>query len=117
MVPKGVQIVTWLETQTLILNYNLNVLVNVAFKKPTRSSSFWIPLWKGEAPQGRPCLGNNGMIEKEIGDHNCVHTDHWDTLNPWWEVDLGKVYTVTNVTFYGRPGMSEITFFLQVTLV
>jgi hypothetical protein len=119
IVPKGLQIVFWLDIQTLPLNYNLNVLVNVAFNKPTRSSSIWIsdPAWKGAGPEGPPCLGNNGRIEMEMGDMNCVHTDMWDTSDPWWEVDLGKFYTVTNVTFYGRPGMSEITFFLQVILV
>ena len=36
-------------------------------------------------------------------DVNCVHSDLDDT-NPWWQVDLGQNYSVSNITIYRRSG-------------
>ena len=83
----------------------LSCAVNVAYGKTANISSRYSD-YQGES--GPACVAVNGRtstIYRTVSetDVNCVHSDLGDN-NPWWQVDLGQNYSVSNITIYGRGG-------------
>ena len=46
--------------------------------------------------------GRTGNVYIDTGDKNCAHTTN--ASGSWWLVDLGRNYTITDVTIYTRTG-------------
>ena len=68
---------------------------------------------QGKAKQSS--VGSGGVPERGIdGNKNPdwrgagqTHTDGFGTTNPWWEVDLGKEFTVDTVQVWNRQGFEK----------
>ncbi|KAK7102425.1 hypothetical protein V1264_020644 [Littorina saxatilis] len=91
--------------------------VNVAFGKAASVSSLFSDTNGQSAPA---CIAVNGRTSTAYrstseDNTNCIHTglgDH-DAL---WSVDLGRNYTVTNITIYRREGNEKRMAGLSVSL-
>ncbi|XP_070191892.1 uncharacterized protein [Littorina saxatilis] len=75
---------------------------NVAYGKSASISSIYL----GEGVAGPACVAVNGRMDTVFKtqidpETNCAHTAVGD-YNGWWQVDLGRNYTVTNITIYRR---------------
>ena len=75
--------------------------VNVAYGKSASISSQY-------ADAGPACVAVNGRTDtlyypRDHPDVNCAHSD-LDDYSPWWQVDLGQTYIVSNITIYLRKG-------------
>ena len=66
-------------------------LINVALNKPATQSS--MSRWSTPDEAAKAV---NGV---KSGEHS-FHTDY--ELNPWWQVDLGEIYTVASICIYNR---------------
>ncbi|KAK7101550.1 hypothetical protein V1264_019916 [Littorina saxatilis] len=78
-------------------------IVDVAYGKTANMSSTYNG---GDGMSGPGCMAVNGKINTAFrtlnrSNPNCVHTDLRD-FDAWWEVDLGRNHTVTNITIYRR---------------
>ncbi|ROL52948.1 Fucolectin-1 [Anabarilius grahami] len=51
-------------------------------------------------PQGVAQHAVDGNRDSDYGKGSCTHTNV--EFNPWWRVDLGKVYSISNVTITNR---------------
>ncbi|KAK7495474.1 hypothetical protein BaRGS_00013172, partial [Batillaria attramentaria] len=76
---------------------------NVAWGKPANTSSRYN---SDTGYSGPACVANNGRLGTVIvninySEPNCIHTDNNDYM-AWWEVYLGRPYTITGVTIYRR---------------
>ena len=67
--------------------------VNLALGKPTTQSSVY---------QGNPIYTGSHGVDSGKSDSSMFHTN--DDAMPWWEVDLGRVFAIDNVTLYNRVG-------------
>ncbi|XP_070191598.1 uncharacterized protein [Littorina saxatilis] len=80
-------------------------IVDVAYGKAANMSSTYNG---GDGLSGPGCMAVNGKTGTEFrplnkSNPNCVHTgDGFADINDWWQVDLGRNYTVTNITIYRR---------------
>ncbi|KAK7101554.1 hypothetical protein V1264_019919 [Littorina saxatilis] len=85
-------------------------IVDVAYGKAANMSSTYNG---GDGLSGPGCMAVNGKTDTEFrslntSNPNCVHTgDGSADINDWWQVDLGRNYTVTNITIYRRAGGPE----------
>ncbi|KAK7103051.1 hypothetical protein V1264_021181 [Littorina saxatilis] len=83
--------------------------VNVALNKPASMSSYYRKSEASYAVNG--ITGTTFSAPGYTSDStqwNCIHTDAGDT-SPYWEVDLGKDYTVNSVIIYRRGGGNTYT--------
>ena len=55
--------------------------------------------------------GRTSTIYRTVNetDVNCVHSGVGD-INPWWQVDLGQNYSVSNITIYRRESKAAFIF-------
>ena len=56
---------------------------------------------------GVPERGIDGNKNPDWGGAGQTHTDGFGTTNPWWEVDLGKEFTVDTVQVWNRQGFEK----------
>ena len=56
---------------------------------------------------GVPERGIDGNKNPDWGGAGQTHTDGFGTTNPWWEVDLGKEFTVDTVQVWNRQGYEK----------
>ena len=56
---------------------------------------------------GVPERGIDGNKNPDWGGAGQTHTDGFGTTNPWWEVDLGKEFTVDTVQVWNRKGFEK----------
>ncbi len=56
---------------------------------------------------GVPERGIDGNKNPDWGGAGQTHTDGFGTTNPWWEVDLGKEFTVDTVLVWNRQGFEK----------
>ena len=74
---------------------------NVAYGKIATESEAYVS--KGlSTPACAAVNGRTNNIYVETGQKNCAHTTN--ARGSWWLVDLGRKYTVTDVTIYTRAG-------------
>ncbi|XP_025108177.1 uncharacterized protein LOC112572630 [Pomacea canaliculata] len=80
---------------------------NVALGKPAKASSL-LNSTRHKAVSGPACLavdGNRNTVFTPCNRYpngpNCIHTAE-DDREPYWEVDLGEVYSIANITVYWR---------------
>ena len=83
----------------------MSCAVNVAYGKAANISSRYSD---SEGQSGPACVAVNGRTSTSYrtvlqDEANCVYSADGDT-NPWWQVDLGQNYSVSNITIYGRRG-------------
>ena len=78
------------------------IICNVAYRRQTKSSSTYTS-WS--VPSGYSCNAVDGMADQNYFDGSCVHTR--SEYNPWWQVDLGAVYTVLYVNLLVRADYPE----------
>ncbi|XP_076468722.1 uncharacterized protein LOC143299422 [Babylonia areolata] len=57
----------------------------------------------------------NGDTDRDYPD-NGIHTSRSDPNNPWWEVNLGRVYPVHDITVWARPGFEERLYPSTITV-
>ncbi|PVD25283.1 hypothetical protein C0Q70_15783 [Pomacea canaliculata] len=74
--------------------------VNVALNKKYSQSTF------SSFDDRRPENAANDNTDGTFSDNNCIRTSSSDD-NPWWQVDLGQVYPVLNLTIYGRANFES----------
>lgn len=76
------------------------LMENLALNKPALQSSTceWS---RSRDPRLDAAGANNGLVSSEMG----FHTDR--ERNPWWQVDLGRVYLVERVQIYNRRDCAE----------
>ena len=85
----------------------MSCAVNVAYGKTADISSRYSD---SQGRSGLACVAVNGRtstIYKTVNqtDVNCVHSVSND-YEPWWQVDLGQNYSVSNITIYRRKSTS-----------
>src|SRR5215469_2470915 len=69
--------------------------VNVALNRPATQSS--VSIWsRAKAPEGDAAGAVNGRLDGEAG----FHTER--ESSPWWQVDLGEVYGISEVRIFNR---------------
>ena len=74
---------------------------NVAYGKNATQSETYV--FRGHSTSACAAVnGRTGSLYTVIGEKNCVHTA--DAPGGWWLVDLGRKYTITDVTIYNRAG-------------
>ena len=56
---------------------------------------------------GVPERGIDGNKNPDWGGAGQTHTDGFGTTNPWWEVDLGKEFTVDTVQVWNRKDFEK----------
>ena len=56
---------------------------------------------------GVPERGIDGNKNPDWGGAGQTHTDEFGTTNPWWEVDLGKEFTVDTVQVWNRKDFEK----------
>ena len=69
--------------------------VNVALGKPATSSSIRLA-------SDVPGLAVDGNTDGNYSNGSVFHSMAGSEIEPWWEVDLGKNYTITEVRIYNR---------------
>ncbi|KAK7102414.1 hypothetical protein V1264_020634 [Littorina saxatilis] len=95
----------WCGNGGLIFPGSTGRIVNVAFGKAANVSS---PFRDSQGTAAPACIAVNGRTSttyRTINETNtnCIHTDLFD-FDASWSVDLGRNYTVTNITIYRRKG-------------
>ena len=70
---------------------------NVAVFKQTNQSS----VLYNELHAHAPSLATDGNVNQDATLGGCAHTDDGD-FDPWWTVDLGRVYLIGRIVIYGR---------------
>ncbi|XP_070193546.1 receptor-type tyrosine-protein phosphatase mu-like isoform X1 [Littorina saxatilis] len=92
-------------------------IVNVAYGKPANMSS----VFQRDGGSGPACVAVNGRtdtmwVPRNNDNTNCVHTNEFDYA-AFWLVDLGRNYTVTDITVFRRKGdplrMSGMSVFVD----
>jgi hypothetical protein len=71
-------------------------IVNLALGKPCQQSSIYVGTG---IDQGANCAVD-GRIEPDRDPYYMIHTNIEN--NPWWQVDLGKTFALTNIRLYNR---------------
>lgn len=71
--------------------------VNVALNKASIQSSIFSTRTGQEFPAENGVDGNNAT---------CISTKMENA--PWWEVDLGHIFPILNITIYARPFCEQI---------
>ncbi|XP_063443131.1 uncharacterized protein LOC134723449 [Mytilus trossulus] len=81
---------------------NVNGFCNVAYRRQTSQSTTYI-----DQPQtsGHSCNGVDGLEFTDFFTGSCVHT--MTESSPWWQVDLGAVYTVEFINISARNDFPE----------
>ena len=93
-------------TASPTLPYHTLDVTNVAFGRSTVSQS---SIWGSSGP----ALAVDGRVPQRRNSVEwCIHTN--GDANAWWEVDLGRVYPITNVTIVGRTHQTNQGDNLQV---
>ena len=69
--------------------------VNVALRKSTRQSSNYVS-------GGRSSLAVDGNTSGNWRNGSVTHTAGNGTRNPWWMVDLGRVYNINEIKIWNR---------------
>jgi hypothetical protein len=69
----------------------------VAVNKPAQQSSTYT--FNGVAIAARAVDGNT---DGDWGGNSCMCTNTLGTVEPWWAVDLGGTYDVSEVVIYNR---------------
>ncbi|CAG2197234.1 unnamed protein product [Mytilus edulis] len=95
---------------------NVNGFCNVAYRRQASQSTTYI-----DQPQrsGYSCNGVDGLESTDFYTGSCVHT--MIESSPWWQVDLGAVYTVEFINISARtdfPGYFHYKKFsnIQITV-
>ncbi|XP_076469550.1 uncharacterized protein LOC143299914 isoform X3 [Babylonia areolata] len=57
----------------------------------------------------------NGDTDGHYPD-NGIHTSRYDANNPWWEVNLGRVYPLHNITVWARPSFEGRLYPSNITV-
>ena len=87
--------------------FYLSVGTNIAFEKRTKQSS--------QEHSRHSEFAVDGDFSTNVHTANCAHTEFEN--QPWWVVDLGRIYTVTQVVVYGRTDccgkLTVNVFFIQ----
>jgi len=77
-------------------------IVNLAYHKPATQSS----VYRGTGVDQGPQFGVDGILICQPRDpYLLVHTNADNP--PWWQVDLGEVYTLTDLKLYNRVSGSQ----------
>ncbi len=70
-------------------------LTNVALKRPATQSS--TSRWSVDPnPDVDACIANNGDVASNVFFHTSKE------MNPWWQVDLGGMFTIEKVVIFNR---------------
>jgi hypothetical protein len=82
-------------------------VINLALGKPCKQSSIY---YGTGIDQGANCAVD-GKIEPDKDPYYMIHTNIED--NPWWQVDLGKVFSLTSIRLHNRINAGERAKFIQ----
>ncbi|XP_076468976.1 uncharacterized protein LOC143299576 [Babylonia areolata] len=82
--------------------------VNVARNKTYSQSS----KWNSNDDSGQAA---NGDTDGDYPD-NGIHTSRCDSNNPWWEVNLGRVYPLHDITVWARPRFEQRLYPFTITV-
>ncbi|XP_070184034.1 multiple epidermal growth factor-like domains protein 10 [Littorina saxatilis] len=90
---------------------------NVAYGKQAEISSRYPSTGVKSGPACVAVNGRTGHMMKFPSEDgtNCVHTEVNDN-DPWWQVDLGQNYTVTDITIYSRQGEVQRLAGIRITI-
>lgn len=86
---------------------NTGQVINLALGKPCKQSSIY---YGTGIDQGANCAVD-GKIEPDKDPYYMIHTNIED--NPWWQVDLGKVFSLTSIRLHNRINVGERAKFIQ----
>lgn len=82
-------------------------VVNLALNKPCQQSSIYVGTG---VDQGANCAVD-GRIEPDRDPYYMIHTNIEN--NPWWQVDLGKVFSLTSIRLHNRINAGERAKLIQ----
>lgn len=71
-------------------------VINLALNKPCQQSSIYVGTG---IDQGASCAVD-GRVEPDRDPYYMIHTNIEN--NPWWQVDLGKAFALTNIRVHNR---------------
>lgn len=105
--PNGTTVISQ-EGESKDSHENSSQTVNLALHKACKQSSTYFGTG---IDQGANC-GVDGRVEPNQDPRYMFHTNIEN--NPWWQVDLGKVSTLTNIKLHNRINAGERAKFIQV---
>ena len=90
-------IISYLLPAFLLLSFSAFAQTNVALNKPTKQSSTDF--------DGNSERAADGNTDGKYSAHSVCHTSKDD--NPWWEVDLGAIYDISEIIIWNRTDTDD----------
>lgn len=98
---------------------NLRLITeNVALGKPVEVGSVYLSNWYlADLLPLAGCTAANGNRDHvfDIKNSNCFRSERFD-YRPFWQVDFGRAYTITNITIYASSMRKDLHVLIYFNL-